>query len=216
MGALVFLDCLSFSLSFFLQTIRFLYARFFKMTLYSLKNGLNSINCREWNISIFITTIVLDDYSSVLKQYIETGQITLVEWPYTFESKNCSEWNKIQNDAYNDCLNRFGDQTHWLAVIDTDEFLFCPDGTPLPNFLKGYEKFGGLCVNWMQFGTSDVDEIPPGDLIIHHLVHWGYTFTDWDKKIKSIIQPKYVEACLDPHFFSIKKAGLLLMPSSEK
>ena len=76
-----------------------------------------------------------DNFREVLDPYIHENIVTLVEWPYeTPKGKDfCSA---IQSPAYWDCIQLYGHECTWMAVIDTDEFLFCPDGTPLSPLLK--------------------------------------------------------------------------------
>lgn len=44
------------------------------------------------------------------------------------------------------------------GYIDMDEFLVITDKTPdLPTLLRDYEGYGGVGVNWRQFGSSEWD-----------------------------------------------------------
>jgi len=100
-----------------------------------------------------------DDYLTVLQPYINTGEVTLRQWPYEYNSE-LKNLEIIIRNAYADCIQTYRTMTNWLAVIDIDEFLFCPDGQDLPSFLIDYEGYGGVCVNWRLFGTSHLETIP--------------------------------------------------------
>lgn len=145
-----------------------------------------------------------DDYLAVLNPYIQKKEVTLVEWPYTYEYGDWEHWIRIQTGSYMHCIKENGSKTKWLAAIDTDEFLFCPSGKKIPKFLKNFTKYGGVCVNWLKFGTSNVEEIPKGSLQIevftHHLNPQHFD-NFW---IKSIVQPKHVLDCVSPHYFIYK------------
>ena len=70
--------------------------------------------------------------------------VTLIDWP--IEYSRLEEWNWIQCQAYTDCANKF-QNSKWIAFLDTDEFLFCPDKTNIVSFLKKYDNYGmALCV----------------------------------------------------------------------
>src|SRR4029077_16716471 len=94
-----------------------------------------------------------DNYLEVLEPYLKRGIVTLTEWPYCYDDQAHKDWIAIQCGAYMDAIRRFGKKSSWIAFIDTDEFLFCPNGTSLPKFLQAYKEFGGLGVNWLKFGT---------------------------------------------------------------
>jgi hypothetical protein len=73
-----------------------------------------------------------------------------------------------------------------------------------PNFLKEYSDFGGLCVNWLSFGTSFVEDIPPGRLLIEYLTKCT-TSKNRNFLVKSIVQPQHVQGCCSAHIFKYKK-----------
>lgn len=142
-----------------------------------------------------------DEFDKVLKPYIAAGQVTLIEWPYTYNFGGHQEWIKIQARAYTDCIQKFGAEWEWIAFIDADEFLFCPSGQPLYAFIKGYAQYPGVLVPWLEFGTSYVWEIPKDKLTIETLTRcidvwdcWGYH--------KSIVQPDRVKEAYDAHMFT--------------
>ena len=64
-----------------------------------------------------------------------------------------------QLDAYNDAINRFSEQTKYLAVIDADEFIYSPKGDhKVLSIIDGVfddRKVGGLTVNWVIYGSSN-------------------------------------------------------------
>lgn len=141
-----------------------------------------------------------DNYKEILKPYENRGVVTLIEWDKEHEEGNGREWNKIQTGAYNHCLEKFGKNYSWIAFIDSDEFLYCTSGEKLPSFLEKYKKYGGLCVNWQMFGTSSVYNIPKGHLMIELLTRCAKWDGPHNFSYKSIVQPKYVDRCPNPHF----------------
>ena len=85
-----------------------------------------------------------DNYQEVLQPFIESGYVTLTQWPGAH----------IQMEAYADCYNRFKAETTWLSFLDMDEFL-CPlKEYDIKDFLKRYEGYPGLMIYWQMFGTN--------------------------------------------------------------
>lgn len=142
-----------------------------------------------------------DNYQEILEPYIASGEVTLIQWPYTYKYGDHAHWIRIQCSAYMDCIRTYQDDTVWLAAIDVDEFLFCPNGALLPEFLKSYIGFGGVAVNWIKFGTSGVEDIPPKVCMIELLTHCLNPQAADNKFVKSIVQPKLVTRCLGAHHF---------------
>jgi len=140
-----------------------------------------------------------DDFETILNPYIKRGLVTLIDWPYP--QKDLVDWNGIQCNAYMDCIQRISDNVTWCAFIDTDEFLFCPNGSKLPIFLKNFIKFGAVGANWMLYGTSNVLIIPNGKKMIDFLVLRAKDSHKRHFHVKSIVQPKLVKRCFNPHFF---------------
>lgn len=146
-----------------------------------------------------------DDFRDVLDPYIHNHEVTLIEWPKTYSDGDRNAWDQIQRGAYMDCMQRFGEDNRWIAVIDIDEFLFCPKGEKLTHFLEEYRSFAGVGVNWRMFGTSHIEELPSGAVLIEQLTQCNkrYHWENWF--YKSIVQPKYVIGCACAHSFEFKE-----------
>lgn len=155
-----------------------------------------------------------DNYKKVLKPYLKANQVTLVDWLYTFEQGKTQDWLKIQTGAYQNCLDTFGAGSQWIAFIDSDEFLYCINGDPLPKFLKQYKEFGGLCVNWLLFGTSNIETIPKKRLMIETLILCSKKSNSRNRRIKSIVQPEKTSSCQSAHSFKYK-AGFFAVGSDK-
>lgn len=146
-----------------------------------------------------------DDFQSVLQPYVESGEVTLTDWFFSYEKGDHEGWLSIQCNAYTDCLkSTLGKESEWIAFIDIDEFLFCVDGMDLYTFLLGYRNYGGLCVNWLKFGTSNVNDVPENSCLIEVLTRCLPHNDTENFKVKSIVQPRYVWKCITPHIFTYK------------
>ncbi|MBA2728118.1 MAG: glycosyltransferase family 92 protein [Parachlamydiaceae bacterium] len=142
-----------------------------------------------------------DDWKSILKPYVSSGLVEINDWNYKYSS--IEEWNHIQCSAYFDCIRKQKARSKWIAFLDTDEFLFSPCGD-LRIILKEFKSFGGVCINWVIYGTSNIEEIPPLENIRRYLLYRSPLDYIGNKHVKSIVQPKKVRACVNPHFFIYK------------
>lgn len=155
-----------------------------------------------------------DNYLEVLQPYIDARIVELIEWNYN--ASNLQEWDGIQIGAYNDGLSRAKKRTKWLAILDSDEFLFPVVEDDLSVFLKKYEKikgFGGLLINWVMFGTSNIERIPNDKLLIETLL---YSDGNGNEHFKSIFLTKRVARVCSPHYVVYKKGYYHLTPNQER
>lgn len=146
-----------------------------------------------------------DEYLEILEPYIANGTVELIQWPSNH--KNVYEWNIIQCRAYEDVVKRAMGKAEWLAILDTDEFLFSPLLRPVPKILKRYKGHAGVGVNWVVFGTSNVQEIPPDALMIEMLTHRTGLKSTVNKHVKSIVNPYLVKSINNPHYCNFKKGA---------
>lgn len=136
-----------------------------------------------------------DDYLEVLASYLADGSVELVNWNEpNFQFSG-------QKKAYMDAIVKVKGIVKWLAVIDIDEYLVPKTHDNLPNLLVEYENFGGLCVNWQMFGTSNVPELKPHELLTENLVLKAPSDYHENLHIKSIVRPERVVEPPHVHYF---------------
>lgn len=116
-----------------------------------------------------------DDWQSQIEEF---DCVTVIDWPMPTPAIIA---------AYEDGIRRT-QHSKWTAFIDVDEFLFCPDGTPLPDFLKNYEEFPAVVVNWATYGTSGHVTQPDG-LVIENYTRRCVDDEGVNTHVKTIIQP---------------------------
>lgn len=136
-----------------------------------------------------------DHFQEVLQPYIDKGIVDL--YTLTETAKNLKHWNEIQVNAYMMLIQKVRYDVEWLAIVDTDEFMFPIKETSLSKILKNYDNYATLSVNWRIFGSGDVYKIPKGDLLTESLV---MASTHSDLHVKSIVKPRYVKSIRNPHF----------------
>lgn len=141
-----------------------------------------------------------DHYYQVLEPYIVSGEVELLEWDNVYHEDGSRHWSLTQTSAYEHAIKLAKRKAKWLAILDTDEFLFPVQEDNLVDFLRAYECEAALCVNWQMYGTSGVSSILPGHLLIEDLIYKGPTEYGENVHVKSIVRPKWVESVPNPHY----------------
>lgn len=145
-----------------------------------------------------------DDYLSILQPYVDKGEVELFEWPIA--ALGWDHWiNIVQPSAYQVGIEKARGVTKWLAIIDIDEFLTPTYANTVPEILKGYEEFGGVCFNWKIFGHSNWWILPSNKLMIEMLTMRAPDDRTTHFGIKSIVRPERVEGCHHPHYVIYKE-----------
>ncbi len=140
-----------------------------------------------------------DNYAEILQPYILKKQVTLTNWPYDYTNGN--DWNTIQCNAYTHGIQH--SKSKWVACLDTDEFLFSPEDD-LKRILTYYKQYGGVAVNWVMYGTSNVAKIPVGKKMIECLLMRAPIDFIGNRSVKTIVQVKYFDNCVNPHWMIYK------------
>lgn len=147
-----------------------------------------------------------ENYQKILQSYIDSNEVDLLSTDSFSNLGNADEaavFNTIQCESYTNLIVEVRTKVKWLAVIDTDEFLFSPLVDNLNDYLATLDNdlpIGALAVNWQMFGTSHVQTIPNNCTLIETLT---YCITKNDKAnqhIKSIIRPERVVKFENPHY----------------
>ena len=141
-----------------------------------------------------------DDHEQVLAPYVERGIVEVHEWPSPPSVERGVPWAII--DAFNDCIERHRDDSRWIGFIDVDEFLFSPNGQPVPEVLAEYEEFSGLEVSRLDFGPSGHRTKPTGMVIESYDLRRSYVIPkkDWEH-VKSIVDPSRTSHAFNAHGF---------------
>lgn len=85
-----------------------------------------------------------DNYKDVLEDYINSGLVTLIEFPY----------DHAQMKAYEHCFENYKNDTNWIGFLDADEFL-CPRyHTDINEWMAKFSKFHSVLIYFHVFGTG--------------------------------------------------------------
>lgn len=133
-----------------------------------------------------------DNYLEVLAPYLDNGEVCLIEWPSDPAKIGKNGWvGSTQTPAFLDGIQKMRRVTKWMAIIDIDEFIVPLHYSDIPSFLKNYESFPAVVINWQCFGTSWIKDIPQGKLMIEVLTKKAPENSVHNQPVKSIVRPEY-------------------------
>ena len=141
-----------------------------------------------------------DDYLEVLQPYIKQGVVELFDVPFdsTLYPNPAPTHNFVQACCYNHAIRLARNCYTWLAITDSDEYICPTQNKDLPSFLNNYIYAAGLVVYWQIYGTSNVWDLAPKELLIEKLTYKFPNNYPANWMFKSIVQPNYA-LCIDPH-----------------
>ncbi len=135
-----------------------------------------------------------DNWQEVLDPYIKKGIVEVIDWS-TPETKNSSYYAHCATQIiiFRDVLKRAENVTEWLALMDSDEFIFpMKECATIPECLnKFFADADGIYVNWRHFGTNNVT-LGPNDSMIANLTACSNENHSENKIGKSIVRPHQV------------------------
>ena len=115
--------------------------------------------------------------------------------------------------CYNYCLSVYKKYFKWIAFIDTDEFIVLKQKTSIKDFLKDYEKYGGVGINWKCFGSSGHQTIQSS---IIKSYNYSIDLIRYNKHIKTIVNTNKAIGCMNPHYFLYKPKYYCVNTNKEK
>ncbi len=130
-----------------------------------------------------------DNYLEVLQPYIDWGIVELFDYP----SATDKMWTNTQVRAMQDAIKRARQSSRWLAMIDIDEFLVPTEGVSLLPYLHAHEDYSQIVIPWRMFGTSFVEKIPDGTLLIDALTLREAFLPGRERLTKTITKPQSIE-----------------------
>jgi len=141
----------------------------------------------EWHKSVGVEKFYIYDNESsdgtkeILAPYVESG---LVEYTF-FPGK------KRQLAAYDDCLDRHRFDARWIAVIDLDEFIIPLKDNSITEFLKRFENFPAVEINWLIYGSGGAKKKETGGVMERFKRHSVPTHVS-NRHVKTIVDPRRV------------------------
>ncbi|MFZ0690096.1 MAG: glycosyltransferase family 92 protein [Acidobacteriaceae bacterium] len=126
-----------------------------------------------------------DGFRSVIRPWVDTGLITLVDWPRVPASPTAEE----------DCIRRALGRFAWVGFLDADEFVVIRDGRSIGAFLEPFRRSPGVALNWRMFGSSHLRARPLAPVI----VAYQHRATAINTHVKAFVQPGRVAQCRNSH-----------------
>jgi len=148
----------------------------------------------EWHKNLGVEKFYIYDNEStdntkkILASYIESGLVDYVYW----------KGGRQQLPVYDDCLEKHRLEANWIAVIDLDEFIVPMKDKTIPDFLKRFENFSAVEINWLVYGSSGAKEKEPGTIMERFRQHSLFENV-LNRKIKTIVNPRRVFNFIGAH-----------------
>lgn len=129
-----------------------------------------------------------DDTKDILQSYIESGVVEYKYWP----------GYRRQLAAYDDCLANYRFSSRWIAFIDLDEFIVPVKDESIPDFLKRFETFAAVEINWLVYGSGGNKTKSPGTMMERFRFH-AKPDHYLNRHVKSIVNPRGVFTMIGCH-----------------
>ena len=148
----------------------------------------------EWHRKIGVEKFYVYDNEStdgtreLLEPYIKEGVVEYNDFP----------GYRMQLAAYDDCLERHRYDTRWIAIIDMDEFIVPLADHTLPEFLKRFEDFPAVEINWLVYGSGGAKTKQPGGVMERFKAH-SLPSHHLNRHVKSIVNPRRVYSMIGCH-----------------
>ncbi len=148
----------------------------------------------EWHLNHGVEKFYIYDNEStdgtkdILLPFIQSGVVVYKFWP----------GNRRQLAAYDDCLEHFRFSSRWIAFIDLDEFIVPVKDASIPDFLKRFESFAAVEINWLIYGSSGRKTKSPGTMIERFRFHSKPSHY-LNRHVKSIVNPRQVYTMIGCH-----------------
>lgn len=92
----------------------------------------------------------------------------------------------------------------WMIYLDADEFLYLAHHDTISDFLEDYRSYDQVGINWLLFGSNEMDSFPSGTL----LEHFTKSSMTLDQHIKSFLNVQRISQThihkVHPHVYFLK------------
>lgn len=148
----------------------------------------------EWHLSQGVDKFYVYDNEStdgtkqILEPYIKQGIVEYIDWP----------GYRRQLAAYDDCLKRHRFDTRWIAFIDLDEFIVPIKDASIPDFLKRFEQFPAVEINWLVYGSGG-NKAKSAEPVMKRFRFHSQPDHYLNRHVKSIVNPRMVYTMIGCH-----------------
>ncbi|QPH38826.1 glycosyltransferase family 92 protein [Pedobacter endophyticus] len=148
----------------------------------------------EWHRKLGVEKFYIYDNEStdntrqILEPYISSGMVEYTLWPGM----------KQQLMAYDNCLEKHRLDARWIAFIDLDEFIFPVKDSSIPRFLKRFEDFSAVEINWLIYGSGGA-KVKEAGKVMDRFKHHAKPEAHLNRHVKSIVNPRKVFSFIGCH-----------------
>ena len=102
----------------------------------------------------------------------------------------------------------------WMLYLDGDEFLVLREDENVESFLKKYENYQQVGINWLMFGSNHHEKLPyPNSTMIETYIKCNSLI---DQHTKAFVRPNSVIGCGHPHIYKVKNPNLSVASTYDK
>lgn len=148
----------------------------------------------EWHKNLGVEKFYIYDNEStdntkkILDPYIKSGLVDYTYFP----------GDRQQLAAYDDCFEKHRLEMQWLAIIDLDEFIVPVKDKTIPEFLKRFDKFSAVEINWLCYGSGGMQKKEAGN-VMDRFKHHSVSNNKKNRMVKSILNPRKVCGVIGCH-----------------
>ncbi len=148
----------------------------------------------EWHVGQGVEKFYIYDNEStdgthdILEPYIKQGLVDYKYWP----------GHRRQLAAYDDCLEVHRFDSHWIALIDLDEFIVPVKDSSITEFLKRFDEFAAVEINWLIYGSSG-QEHKTTEAVMDRFKCHSLPDHRLNRHVKSIVNPRRVFTMIGCH-----------------
>lgn len=148
----------------------------------------------EWHLRQGVEKFYVYDNEStdgtrdILEPYIQRGIVEYTDWP----------GYRRQLAAYDDCMARHRFDARWIAFIDLDEFIVPMQDASIPAFLRRFEAFAAVEINWLCYGSGGQQHKTEGSMMERFRYH-SQPSHYLNRHVKSIVNPRQVSNMIGCH-----------------
>ncbi len=100
--------------------------------------------------------------------------------------------------AYDDCLANHRYDCRWIAFIDLDEFIVPIEHKTIPEFLRNFEGFSAIEINWLCYGSGGEKIRKPGKVMERFRTH-SQPDHELNRYVKTIVNPRLTLNFISSH-----------------
>lgn len=141
----------------------------------------------DWHISQGVEKFYIYDNGStdctrqVLAPYIASGTVEYISWP----------GYRMQIAAYDHCIDARRLEARWIAFIDLDEFIVPLKDASVTAFLRRFEDFAAVEINWLVYGSGGARE-KSDEPVMSRFTRHSLPDHILNRHVKSIVDPRRV------------------------